>query len=579
MSDDQVQQVKDRVDIVDLVSQYVPLKRAGVNHKGLCPFHKEKSPSFMVNPERQIFKCFGCDKGGDVLTFVQEMEGLTFPEALELLADRAGITLDRKKAPEQYKQEKDEKSALYRINAASAKFFHKLLIDHPSGQAALDYLHGRGVRDETIRSFQLGSAPGSPVLGTWLQKHGFTAAQIQRAGSPERFKNRLMFPIRDTLGNVVAFTGRSLPGDDTGPKYYNTPESPIFKKSTVVYGLAEGKEEIRRRKVAVLVEGQMDVVLSHQAGVRIAVASSGTAITPDHLRTLKRYTPKVLLAFDADGAGIAATKKTLRLAVEADLAVKVVTMPEGIKDAGEAIAKDPALWAEAIKGARPGLEWLIDVSIATQPAPLDGAAKKLVAREVLPELIHIPDPVEQAHYVGVLAHRLGVKESVLAEAMKRAKQPRPAASSQPAPSPRPAPVSLERQLIGVLLLAPSLLVELAVDPGLLAKDSTAKELLETAQVCYRADERQTAATFLSNLKGQVPASIGTELDLLVASAQQLVGSEHPREVATPMLRRLQSQSREVLKGSIASQIAAAEAAGDRTTVKKLMGELQEMLKG
>ncbi|MGI6103650.1 MAG: DNA primase [Patescibacteria group bacterium] len=583
MADDQVQDVKDRIDIVDLVGSYVPLKRAGANHKGLCPFHKERSPSFMVNPEKQIYKCFGCDEGGDVLSFVQKMEGLTFPEALELLADRAGITLDRKKAPAEYKKEKDEKSALFRVNAASAKFFHALLTTHAVAAAARSYLEGRGLTSETIAMFQVGYAPAKPVLGPWLTKHGFTPAQLKLAGSPERFRNRIMFPIRDALGNVVAFTGRAMPGDDSGPKYYNTPESPIFKKSKVLYGLYEGKQALKHEAKAVLVEGQVDVVLSHQAEVKTAVASSGTALTADHLRTLQRYVPTVLIAFDQDDAGVKAAKKAIGLALDTDLTARVVALPEGIKDAGEAVERDPAIWVDAVAKARPALDWLIESSVRAAGEPFDGTAKKAVAREVLPYLARCVDPVERAHYVGRLAGRLSIKESVIVDALDRAtKKPgAQSAGAQPAPAvPKRQPRPLAEDLLGVMVAYPHAAANLPVTAETFKVTSLAARLYEAFQVWYTPGERQSSVHFLEYVKPKLSLDERTALDLLIADAERMVGAEaeaDPATVAGELARRLHRDAREVVKQTIAARIAAAEEQGDRSAVKALIAELQTML--
>ena len=610
MSDDQVQEIKNRIDIVDLVNQYVPLKKSGLNHKGLCPFHKERSPSFMVNPERQIFKCFGCSEAGDVLTFVQKMEGLSFPEALELLADRAGIKLDRRKAPEQYAREKDEKSALFRINTAAAKFFHHLLVKHPSGQAARDYLAGRTVSVETMATFQLGWAPpyaqasgGKPPLGVWLKKQGFTDAQLRLAGSPERFQNRVMFPIRDTLGNVVGFTGRLLPeaerSDAThstprsdsslrvgaaAPKYYNTPETPIFRKGQLVYGLYEGKSELRNEHRAVLVEGQMDVILSHQAGVKTAVASSGTAITLDHLKVLRRYVDKLLIAFDADEAGVNAAKKTITLSFDAELVPRVVVLPEGIKDAGEAIEKDPKLWESAIVAAQPAIDWLIDQEIAAQPTPLDGAGKKAVAKAVLGSVGRVQDPVERAHYLGVLASRLHVPEKALVDAFERSRRMQ-RGSHQPITN-HQSPITnqtkrrwtVAEQLAMLLVARPELIAELSLSPELFPTSSLASRLFLGAQTWYNTPGQERIGTAFEAVSRLVRDGERLELNLLAAAVEELTAGQDPRAITQELQVRLTRERNESVKSAIADEIRAAEANGDRVAVKKLMEKLQGALK-
>lgn len=576
MADSQVQDVKDRIDVVDLVQQYVPLKRSGTNYKGLCPFHNERSPSFMVHPERQSFKCFGCSEGGDAITFLQKMEGLTFPEALQLLADRVGIQLTKQTVASQ--QEKDEKSQLYRLNAAVAAFFHHVLMKAPAGKPAQDYLIRRKLTLATMEAFQLGFAPAQSQLVGWLGKQGFRSAELNRAGRPDRFRNRIMFPIRDALGHVVGFTGRLIEDSQDGPKYLNTPETPIFQKSKVVYGLYEGKDVIRRRQAAILMEGQMDVILSHQVGVRLAIASSGTALTADHVRAIRRYAPKVLLAFDADGAGQAATEKALLLTAAAELATKVITMPQGVKDAGEAIERDPALWQQAIGRATPGIEWLIG-SMAAKFGIADGASKKLVARSVVPHLRAITDSVERAHAIAALARTLSVPEQAIADALAKVAAPRQSDSqSVTAPqSSKSATRPIIERLVGVLLLHPSLLVTIGLE-GAVPAGSLSERLVTAMLACYTPDDRQTTANFLTSVQASLERDDQAQLAALTMETEHWLTPELvPAEVAQELIGRLRQGEREDIKRSMAAKIAAAEASGNREQVKQLMSELQSVL--
>lgn len=576
MADSQVQDVKDRIDIVELVQQYLPLKRSGTNYKGLCPFHNERSPSFMVHPERQSFKCFGCSEGGDAITFLQKMEGLTFPEALQLLADRVGIQLTKQTVASQ--QEKDEKSQLYRLNAAVAAFFHHALTVSPAGKPAQEYLVRRKLTQATIEAFQLGFAPAQSQLAAWLAKQGFQPAELNRAGHPERFRNRIMFPIRDALGHVVGFTGRLIEDNQDGPKYLNTPETPIFQKSKVVYGLYEGKDAIRRYQAAILMEGQMDVILSHQVGVRVAIASSGTALTADHVRAIRRYTPKVLLAFDADVAGQAATEKALLLTAAAELATKVIPMPAGMKDAGETIEHDPALWQQAIGQATPGIEWLIG-SMTAKFGIADGASKKMVARSVVPHIRAIGDSVERAHAVAALARALSVPEQAIADALEKVAAPRTAAQQLTGATPTAPPATrpIVERLVGVLLLHPSLLATVGLD-GVVPAGSLSERLVTTMLTCYTPDDRQTTANFLTSVQSALGREDQAQLaSLLMETEHWLTPELVPSEVAQELLIRLRQGEREDIKRSMAAKIAAAEASGNREHVKQLMNELQSVL--
>ena len=578
MADSQIQDVKDRIDIVDLINQYVPLRRAGVNAKGLCPFHKERSPSFTVNPERQSFKCFGCSEGGDVITFLQKIEGLTFPEALQLLADRAGIVLKKQTMADQ--KEKDEKSRIYRLNAAVASFFHSELVAPQGGEAARQYLARRKVTPSTIETFLIGYAPQSSGLVPILAKQGFGPADLEKAGHPERFRSRIMFPIRDPLGYVIGFTGRLIDDAQLGPKYLNTPETPIFRKGKVLYGLFEGKEAIRHYQVVILMEGQMDVILSHQVGAKIAIASSGTALTSDHLQVIRRYAPKVLVAFDADAAGQTATEKALRLAADAEIATKVVVMPQGMKDAGETIEHDPALWKVAIGQAVPGIEWLVQNMVA-KFGIADGNSKKLVARGVLPHVRSIIDPVERAHAISLLAHTLSVPEQAIIDTLGRLSGST-STSNQPGGNPQPKKPTTRpviERLLGLLILHPEFLDRLQPLASSIPANTLSERLFKVITICYTPKELQPTANFLASIQTQLQREDQAELaSLLMETEQWLTVELNTEAVGRELLKRLEQGDREDVKRSMATRIAQAEASGDRAHVKELIAELQHVLK-
>lgn len=577
MHDSQVQDVKDKIDIVDLVNQYVPLKRSGTNFKGLCPFHKERSPSFMVHPERQSFKCFGCSEGGDAITFLQKIEGLTFPEALQMLADRVGIELKKQTLAEQH--EKDEKSQLYRLNAVVAAFFHHTLTKTDAGEPARMYLTGRKVLPTTIDTFHIGYAPQSSGLVPWLTKQGFKSGDLSRAGNPERFRSRVMFPIRDPLGHVLGFTGRLITNQQNAPKYLNTPETPIFKKSRAVYGLYESKEAIRQYQVAILMEGQMDVVLSHQVGAKLAVASSGTALTADHLKVLRRYAPKLLLAFDADQAGQTAAEKAMTLAAAAELAMKVIVMPDGCKDAGEVIERDPALWKQAIGEAVPAMDWLIG-SMVKKYGLADGTTKKLIARAVLPHVRDILDPVERAHAINTLARTLTVPERAILDTLDRLARPQAVMPAQQEPAPtKPATRSIVERLLGLLLLHPKYIETLQPEATHIPAGTFTERLFKTMIGCYTDSQQQPPANFFASVQSKLERDDQANAVALTMETEQWLTQElDAGQVGTELLHRLQQGEREDIKRSMAARIAAAEASGDRGQVKQLMSELQTILK-
>ena len=418
--DSQIEEVKNKVDIVGLINEYVPLKKSGRNFKANCPFHNEKTPSCMVSPERQIFKCFGCSEGGDVFSFYKRMEGVEFGEAMKFLAARTGVKL------KDYKPSKlDQKKEVFlRANDIAAKLYHHLLLKHPSGKRALAYLTARGVKQKAITDFRLGFAPEkNQLLIGILKKRGLDMPDIISAGlalvsgsAPEdRFRGRVMFPISDTQGRVIAFSGRAL--GDFEPKYLNSPETPIFSKSKVLYGIDLARQNLKKEDVAVLVEGNLDVISSHQVGVNNVVAPLGTAVTGAQIDILKRWTDNLLFAFDTDLAGDAAAKRGIEIAEEAGMNIRVVQLPSG-KDPDDLIKKNPTDWKESIKEAVPIYDFFINAAI-TKFGVKSAEAKKKVAASILPEIGKINDDILKAHYLQTLSSKLGVEEIVLRSAMAK----------------------------------------------------------------------------------------------------------------------------------------------------------------
>ena len=424
--DSQIEEVKNKVDIVGLVNEYIPLKKSGRNYKANCPFHNEKTPSFMVSPDRQIFKCFGCSEGGDVFSFYKKMEGVEFGEAMKFLAARVGVKLKEYKPT----KEQQKKETYLRANDIAAKLYHHLLLKHPSGKGAFEYLKARGVSQKAIADFRLGFAPEkNQLLIDVLKKKGIDMQDIISAGlalvsgntSKDRFRGRVMFPISDTQGRVIAFSGRAL--GDFEPKYLNSPETPIFSKSKVLYGIDLAKQNLKKEDAAVLVEGNLDVISSHQIGVSNVVAPLGTAVTAAQIDILKRWTENLLFAFDTDLAGDAAAKRGIEIAELAGMNIRVVQLPSG-KDPDDLIKKRPLDWKRAIKEATPIYDFFINSAISK--FGINGAeAKRKVAALTLPEIGKISDEILKAQYLQTLSSKLGMEEAVLRLAMRKyeAKEP------------------------------------------------------------------------------------------------------------------------------------------------------------
>lgn len=407
---DAVQQIKDRLSIVDVISGYVELQRSGPHLKAKCPFHNEKTASFNVSPERGRYHCFGCGADGDMFTFVQEMDGLDFKEALKVLAQKANVELTPVSP-----QKKSEKERLYAILEEATKFYETSLV---GAKEVRDYIKKRGVEEETIKIWRLGFAPGPPeagwgVLKEHLQKAGFTEAEMFKAGlikesakgkdSYDVFRNRAMFPLFDQSGHVVAFSGRTMETGPDIPKYVNSPETELFKKSEILYGYDKAKQGIRRLNFSLVVEGQFDVVMSHQAKYNNTVAVSGTALTPLHVQLLERLSTKVVLALDSDKAGIAAVRKAADLMLRRGLDVKVAMLPPG-KDPADIVLQDVKDYKHAIGKSVHVIEFLLKV---LSEENLDERTFKLRAREeIIPYIILLPNHIDQDHFEGKLAEAL-----------------------------------------------------------------------------------------------------------------------------------------------------------------------------
>ncbi|HDQ23163.1 MAG TPA: DNA primase [Candidatus Uhrbacteria bacterium] len=426
MTNSQTEEIKSKLDIVDFISEYVQLKQAGVNWKARCPFHNEKTPSFMVSREKQIWHCFGCGEGGDVFSFVQKIENIEFPEALRILAEKAGVKLKRLD-PKTVSQ----KSKLLDITKLAAAFFHKALLESQEAKIARNYLEQRQILPETIEDFYLGYAPDSwDKLLNFLQKKGFKDNDIFLSGLVvknekgrlyDRFRQRLMFPIFDHNNSVVGFTGRVLKIEENqGGKYVNTPQTLIYNKSLVIYGLNKAKNEIKKKDQAIIVEGNMDVIASHQAGVKNVIASSGTALTLEQLKIFKRYSVNLALAFDADLAGQMAASRGIDNALSLGLNIKIIQLPktingQEIKDPDDCIKQGIAHWQKAISQAASIMDFSFDKTFK-QYDKTNPQEKKEIAARLLKQISKLADKVEQDHWLSQLAQKLETSENILREA-------------------------------------------------------------------------------------------------------------------------------------------------------------------
>ncbi len=417
MADQIVQDIKDRLDIAEVLGGYIQLKKAGTNFKAPCPFHNEKTPSLMISSQKQIWHCFGCGEGGDIFGFIMRYENMSFPEALRFLADKAGVVVPERRDPG---IPQDEKERLIRINTFAAKYYNQLLEKSTAAKQARDYLEKRGLTTQTISRWQIGYAPDDfHALEEALAKKSVTIQDLVKAGVSvknergqmyDRFRNRITFPIVTYTGEIVGFSARTLSSDPNQAKYINSPETIIYNKSRVLFGLYHAREAIRQNDNAVVVEGQMDCISLHQAGFQNTVATSGTAMTTEHLKVLGRMTKNLIFCFDADSAGDRATRRAGELALAAGFRTKVVVLPQG-KDPDELVQAGAALWQDALNSA----VWFIDLYLDRAAQLASGSVEqiKYVSENIAPLLSNLTDVLEQDHYVRKLVDGFGLTESVV----------------------------------------------------------------------------------------------------------------------------------------------------------------------
>lgn len=414
-------EIKQRLAIEDVIGEYVSLKRAGRNYKGLSPFTSEKTPSFIVSPEKQIWHDFSSGKGGDTFSFVMEMEGLDFRGALEYLARKAGVDLSQYNSSHSSDVSKI-KERIYEAHELATKFYQA---QFKRSKTALDYIFSvREFTKETMLDFRIGYSPNTGnALMEFLKKKGFTEAELAKSGLVTRryrgmgdmFRGRIQIPLMDPQGRVAGFTARLLEDVPNAPKYLNTPQTLLYDKGRHVYGLHLAKDSIRRLGYVVVVEGNLDVIASHQVGVNQVVATAGTAMTEMHLKALNRFTADIRLAFDQDEAGLNAAERVIPLAGRVGVNLSIITIAEG-KDPDELIRKDPSIWREIIEKHQYAIDWLLD-RYAVKFDLKSAVGKRQFSDEVLKIISHLSDQVEQAHYISELAKRTGVSRNVIEQKM------------------------------------------------------------------------------------------------------------------------------------------------------------------
>jgi len=465
---DLVSEIKSRLNIEEIVGQYVKLKPAGRNLKGLCPFHNEKTPSFMVSPEKQIAYCFGCHKGGDLFAFIEEVEGVEFKEAVNILADKAGIDVSKYNDSKPAKHTKSEKEEIYDIHRNVADFYKEILHSTSDGEKVVNYLRSRGLNDGTIQDFKIGFAPDSfEKTNLYLIKNGFSRKMLALSGMAilkdtgsehiyDRFRARLIIPIYDSLGRIVGFGGRALKKGEQ-PKYLNSPDSPIYSKSAVLYGYNFAKEAIKQAGNVILVEGYFDVMMLHQAGIKNVVATSGTALTLQQIKLLKRFTKDFIFCFDTDEAGIEAAKRGFQLAQKEEVNVDVITIP-GEKDPADFIRYNPDKWSDVEKNKVPFMEFCMN-DFETKYNLDEFNGKKNFLDAIIPYILMIKSSFERDHYVRIVARRLDAKEVQIYDEMKKKQNSafKTRVGSDSKPYDKAKKISRKDMIFGLILEYPQIL--------------------------------------------------------------------------------------------------------------------------
>lgn len=464
--DDKVKEVSERSPILDVVGEYVNLRRSGANYQGLCPFHGEKTPSFNVNPARNIFHCFGCGVGGNAFSFIMKMEGLSFPEAVKFLAHRAGIVIEERPLSAAEQRRQDERDALYRIQELSAQYFRNVLLKSPAGEPARSYLTNRGVTAATAEAYRLGFAPDKwDGLVRFLEQKRVPLDLAEKLGSIRRkasggfidlFRNRLIFTISDPQGRPIAFGARVL--DASLPKYINSPESPIYRKSDVLFGVDLAKQPMREQNAAIVVEGYFDHLALYQADVRHVVATCGTAMTDGHLKLLKRYAGRVLTLFDSDAAGKKATFRAMDLMLGEDLPLGVIELPSG-EDPDSFLRKEGAeAFSSRVAAARPALDFFFrDLLQRMDTGTVEGKVR--LVDEVMPRLEKVKNDMERSLYLREFSRALGVDELILRKRL--GKKPVTAADFAPSQRQQRRRIDTEEMLLALMAKYPEVTAKVA----------------------------------------------------------------------------------------------------------------------
>lgn len=580
---DAKEEVRSRLNIEDVIGEYVQLKRAGRNFKGLSPFSGEKTPSFYVSPEKHIWHDFSSGKGGDLFSFVMEVEGLDFRQSLELLARRAGVDLSLFQSSSSQKLAQ-RKKRLLQANELAATYYQKSMV---SNRHAIEYIFKkRGLNKKIVQEFRIGYAPDSnDALVTFLQKKGFSPDELKDAGLTNRFKGdlfrgRMMVPLMDAGGQVIGFTGRIISDDPSAPKYLNTPQTLIYDKGRHVFGLSQAKEAIRQIDHAVIVEGNLDVVSSHQAAVCQVVATAGTALTEHHLRALGRLTSHVKLSFDSDRAGLAATERAIAIAQAVGVDCTIITLPEDAKDPDELIQKNPLLWERAINESQPVVDWVI-ARFAERENLETAAGKRAFTTAAVGVIRSLKDPVEQDHYLAMIASMTNTTREALKSKLSAVSEKpstfRPIKKNSATNNKDSVEPTVERNQDALLAVA-------------LADTEVQRLFTNIEPLIFSGDDRQAVASYIARNNKGVVTEIPNALQLhekyvtmllLHPDVENVAWNQSNRfATATEVLRSIHANyQKKNTKEELLDKEREARERGDTVAADDILRQLSTLIKG
>jgi len=578
-----IDEIKGRLDIVDVIGSYIKLQKAGMNYRAVCPFHSEKKPSFFVSPSKQIFKCFGCGKFGDIFKFVMEIEGVEFGDALRILAKRAGVELQR-----QNPKLKTERKRLYEIMELGCEFFEKQLNNSKAGLESKKYLLNRGITEKSIKKWRVGYSP-NPQKGKWevltdfLISKGYGRKEIINTGlaikkeltgptqSYDRFRGRIMFPIFDLNSQVIGFGGRITKEkeDKEVAKYINTPNTLLYNKSFVLYGLNPGRLDIRKKDFCILVEGYTDVILSHQAGFQNTVATSGTALTSFQLKILKRYSQNLITAFDMDIAGDSATRRGIDLAQEQDFQIKVITMPAG-KDPADIVSKSPKEWQKLIDSAKSILDFYFDSAFLEfdKDSP---EGKRGISKALLSIISKIPSKILQSHWTQKLSRGLKVSEESVIQELKKVFQRDGRDYTRTRPSQeQEISKEIKREKTRKQVIEEKIL-------SLISKSPAKLKLLNETHISLFSPRCKEALKCLETKKTELSPDMKEFLDVLSLRAEIEEESVPEKEFQICLNELITLSIKDKLE-EISKNIQSAEENNDKKKIKELTEEFNKVIK-